>query len=305
MGLPNQTFTREQIASRILAGENIIILRDKVLRVPPSWLAVHPGGHLAILHFVGRDASDEVDAFHSVETLKKISRYIVGTVETGQNGWEPFVPPVMSGWVRRIGDDGSKEWYNEAEPVRSSVDTQTSPGGQILLVKREDQSKQAGPTLSVLQTGPSALSLKVQLEHSIAYKELHRRIREAGLYQTRYLAGYGPEIARYLFFAVTSAVAYYHKWFITSALFLGFLWHQITFTAHDLGHNGVTHNWVIDRLLGTFIADFLGGLSINWWVDVSIEFSVPICNVSNRLCRITTCTIVSCNSLLFDSKAAC
>jgi len=50
-------------------------------------------------------------------------------------------------------------------------------------------------------------------------------------------------------------------------VFLGLLWHQLTFTAHDLGHNGVTHNWVIDRILGVVIADLIGGLSIGWWVD--------------------------------------
>ena len=294
MGLPNQTFTREQIAARILAGENIVVLRNKVLRVPPSWLTAHPGGPLAILHFVGRDASDEVDAFHSAETLKKVAHYVIGTVELGQHGWEPFVPPVMSGWVRKIGTDGSKEWYNEATAVRSLEDTKMSPGAQIMLVKREENvQQQTGPTIATLEPGASSLSLKLQMEHSIAYKELHQRIKDAGLYQTRYLAGYGPEIVRYLLFIVVSAFAYYHRWFITSAVFLGFLWHQITFTAHDLGHNGVTHNWVVDRLLGTFIADFIGGMSINWWVDVSTELHTFMRTGSNEFSRTTIHTIVS------------
>ncbi|KAF7784649.1 hypothetical protein Agabi119p4_814 [Agaricus bisporus var. burnettii] len=45
------------------------------------------------------------------------------------------------------------------------------------------------------------------------------------------------------------------------------MWHQLVFTAHDLGHNGVTHNWTLDRLIAIVIADFIGGLSIGWWVD--------------------------------------
>ena len=39
---------RDQVAQRILAGETLLILQDKVIRVPPSWLNAHPGGALAI-----------------------------------------------------------------------------------------------------------------------------------------------------------------------------------------------------------------------------------------------------------------
>lgn len=37
------------------------------------------------------------------------------------------------------------------------------------------------------------------------------------------------------------------------------------FTAHDAGHRAITHNFVLDTLLGIFIADFCCGLSIGWW----------------------------------------
>lgn len=37
------------------------------------------------------------------------------------------------------------------------------------------------------------------------------------------------------------------------------------FTAHDAGHRGITHNFVIDTLIGIFIGDFCCGLSIGWW----------------------------------------
>ncbi|TCD69909.1 hypothetical protein EIP91_005733 [Steccherinum ochraceum] len=267
MGLPSPTLTREQIASRILAGENIVILENKAIRVPPSWLTAHPGGALAILHYVGRDASDEVSAFHPEATLKRISQYTIGTVETGEHGWEPLVPPVMSGWVRRIGADGSKEWHREADAARSSVDTKASPATSILLVKRDESSGQTAPTLATLEPGKTSLSPKMQAQHSQAYKELHKRVTDAGLFQTRYITGYGPEVARYLLLVTAAAYTYYHKWFLISAAFLGLFWHQVTFAAHDFGHNSVTHNLVIDRLLGTFIANACGGLSINWWVD--------------------------------------
>ena len=43
------------------------------------------------------------------------------------------------------------------------------------------------------------------------------------------------------------------------------MWHQLVFTAHDAGHMGITHDPIIDTLIGILIADFIGGLSIGWW----------------------------------------
>jgi delta8-fatty-acid desaturase len=53
--------TPEQVQELILKGHSIIILGQKVLKLD-SWLRSHPGGDKAILHMVGRDATDEVNA---------------------------------------------------------------------------------------------------------------------------------------------------------------------------------------------------------------------------------------------------
>jgi delta8-fatty-acid desaturase len=45
----------------IADGRTIIIVDQKVLKVD-SWLKYHPGGDKAIMHMVGRDATDEVNA---------------------------------------------------------------------------------------------------------------------------------------------------------------------------------------------------------------------------------------------------
>lgn len=37
------------------------------------------------------------------------------------------------------------------------------------------------------------------------------------------------------------------------------------FSAHDAGHRAITGNFVVDTLIGVFIADFCCGLSIGWW----------------------------------------
>ncbi|KAJ7872306.1 delta 8-sphingoloid desaturase protein [Mycena olivaceomarginata] len=248
------TWTRETVASEILVGAHLVIYHGLVLRIPTKWLDQHPGGSLCIQHFVGRDATDEIDSYHSDHVLELVRRYQVGTVALP---WKPLVPPVMSGWVRTKSDT----WYNEAGTIRSGS------GTQILLVQKRREDATSTPDRAVLELGSSDLSAEDQARHSAAYKVLHRRVRDAGLYKTRYLTGHGPDVLRYALLASLSVYAYNHSWFLTSAVFLGLLWQQLTFIAHDLGHLGVTHNWIIDRILGTFIANWAGGVSIGWWVD--------------------------------------
>ena len=258
---------RNAVADRILAGDLLVVYDGHLLRIPDSWLDAHPGGPLAILHFVGRDATDEIQAYHLHDTLQLIPRYSIGRVDIPPSGWVPLLPPIMSGWVRRLDTQGNRTWFNEADAFFTPAHTAAS---QVLLVKKERLlPKSCAPTLDTLQPPPTDLSPEVQTRHSNAYRALHKRVIDAGLYRTPYLTGYGPEFIRYTLLGCISAYAYSNKWFITSALFLGLMWHQLVFTAHDLGHMGVTHIWAVDRILGILIADFIGGLSIGWWVDVS------------------------------------
>lgn len=54
--------TRRQVEGMIADGMTIIILDGKVLKLD-SWLKYHPGGDKSIMHVVGRDATDEVNAY--------------------------------------------------------------------------------------------------------------------------------------------------------------------------------------------------------------------------------------------------
>ena len=54
--------SRRQIEGLIADGRKIIIVDGRVLKVDP-WLEYHPGGDKAIMHMVGRDATDEVNAY--------------------------------------------------------------------------------------------------------------------------------------------------------------------------------------------------------------------------------------------------
>lgn len=57
----DQILSAEAVDSMIANGDTIVIFEEYVLRLN-SWLDRHPGGRLAILHMVGRDATDEITA---------------------------------------------------------------------------------------------------------------------------------------------------------------------------------------------------------------------------------------------------
>lgn len=55
---PLPLMARGDIEAMIADGRKVIIFDQHVLKVDP-WLQYHPGGDKAILHMVGRDATDE------------------------------------------------------------------------------------------------------------------------------------------------------------------------------------------------------------------------------------------------------
>ena len=54
--------SRREIEGLIAEGRTIIILDGRVVKAD-AWLKYHPGGDKAIMHMVGRDATDEVNAY--------------------------------------------------------------------------------------------------------------------------------------------------------------------------------------------------------------------------------------------------
>lgn len=61
MSRKDTIYTRREVEDLIAQGRSIVILEGKVLKVD-SWLRFHPGGDKAIMHMVGRDATDEINA---------------------------------------------------------------------------------------------------------------------------------------------------------------------------------------------------------------------------------------------------
>ncbi|KDN39838.1 fatty acid/sphingolipid desaturase [Tilletiaria anomala UBC 951] len=269
------SITRTQLAHRIAQGETLVLHAHRVYKLD-NWLAQHPGGALAILHFVGRDASDEIEAYHCDQTLRRMSAFVVAHFDLqDQPLYKPLVPPVQLGYRKGRGLDhphahlDTWQRYLDRRPTAAlATGQQTSPAAL----------SPARPTdfplpVELLEPPPDPPCIDATKEAQIsrAYKQLHQQVKDAGLYQLRPI-GYVRECTRY---ALLGLLAFYFyafahgrtSYFLLSSTFLGLLWHQATFTAHDAGHSGITHNHAVDRVIGTLIADFLGGLSIGWWCD--------------------------------------
>ncbi|PPJ52964.1 hypothetical protein CBER1_11433 [Cercospora berteroae] len=293
--------SRDDVEALIAAGRKVVIVDGAVLKVD-AWIPYHPGGDKAILHMVGRDATNEVKAFHSQETQEVMQRYCIGKVE---GYWADFVPPIQGGKFRTEEEQRAARSRDKHEEGNHAEDSSASssegspvfePSDRRNAALRRRRGSSAGdsessatsldtlaigePALQKLKAYPADERTQQEIDHDLGlypnldqetqktiirkYKELDEKLRAEGLYDCNY-AAYAVEVTRY---TLLGFLAYYFlqkEWYILSATFLGMMWHQLVFTVHDAGHMGITHHFHVDSTIGIFIADFLGGLSCCWW----------------------------------------
>ena len=298
----SKVFTRREIETLIASGRSIVIVDGRVLKVD-AWLPYHPGGEKAIKHMVGRDATDEVQRFHSAQTLELTKRYQIGRIE---GRWTNFVPPIQGGHFRTQEelDKADEDAYTtsscssttaldsapssaEQSPIFEPADNASST-----LRRRDARNALRSPSSASVSsieldqpppmTKMSVLDARTQKELDMdkakypsldpetqdnivrKYRELQKRIEAEGLYRCSY-SSYGIECIRYGIALAMFIFLLRSGWYITSAFPLGFLWHQLAFTVHDACHMGITHSYHVDSTLAMLIANYLGGLSACWW----------------------------------------
>lgn len=235
-------------------------------------------------------------SLHSYGTRQHVLRYRIGRVE---GTWENLLPPIQGGVYRtREEIEGANSEGNCNKDQDSSVPSTRVPSPVFddedtegIRQRKGDKKKDGAraPSVSSVSSvdepemdGMSYLDTitrehisldlekypppdkETQARVAAKYRELHQKVYDTGLYNCNYKA-YGIEFLRYTALAVGSAVCLHHEWYALSAFLLGALWHQLSFTVHDAGHMGITHNYLIDSCIGALIADFMGGLSIGWW----------------------------------------
>ncbi|PGH30846.1 delta8-fatty-acid desaturase [[Emmonsia] crescens] len=296
-GAKDNVLSRREIEGMIADGRCIVVVDGRVLKLD-AWLKFHPGGTLAIQHMVGRDATDEVNALHSKATRQRMTAFQIGRIE---GRWTNFLPPIQGGLFRpyvkdqedtdvaesdTISEISSEESSRPPSPVFDSADENSGlrwrGGGSSTDLSTvgsstppPDFTSEAEMRLSIVdactrkeivldKTLYPPLDAAHQDNITAKYRELEKRIRAAGLYQCNYSA-YAIEALRYSIFFGLFIFFLRHSYFCISAFFLGCFWHQLVFTAHDAGHNGITHIYKVDATIGIIIADFIGGLSLGWW----------------------------------------
>lgn len=279
VSLKSRHLTRDDVEDLIARGQHVIIYKGFVLRVD-SWLPFHPGGIKCVEHVVGRDASVEVSIHHSDETLDQVMKYAIGYVDLP---WDNFRPPIQGGFFRTkdqmlITDPEEQKNVTLKCPHRLQPKQTVSLYEFYRLPREAPDTKLAeyeSITERVIEEFDRELLRKDREEfpkcdHETQEKiverfyKLHKEVQDAGLFQCNYW-GYFREFCR---ISTLLALAYYtfHKhWLFVSAVFLGLAWHQMTFIAHDSGHQSITHWYQVDNLIGTIVANFCGGLSLGWW----------------------------------------
>ncbi|KAK4204555.1 putative fatty acid desaturase [Triangularia verruculosa] len=294
----------------LIADGHIIVIYDEYVLKLDSWLERHPGGSLAILHMVGKDATDEINAYHKPPTLKTMKAFRIGRKPPGI--WTNSTPPIRGGvYVKEpektptndasapidVSDaedssvlETSFSDLSEAQSTATSLTSDDScgedPEETIARMGKADGESfrfRSAKKIYVGKKDPLAFTTwaekqdeardileypsvdpAVQQDIIKKYRALHEKVYEMNLYDCPYIE-YAKEMCRYTALFTLSMTALYHQWYLTSAFFLGLFWHQIMFVAHDAGHRAITGNFVVDSLIGMFVADFCCGLSIGWW----------------------------------------
>lgn len=231
-------------------------------------------------------------SLHSLEARDRMRSYQIGRIE---GRWINFLPPIQGGKFRKyephgdaFGDDTESNDSSSLENSRppsplfepaegtsglrqrkhsmTSVSSSSSSPGPTTVADMQLRLVDARTEKELILDSSKYPPLNPRTQDEIVenYRALNRRIEAEGLYKCNYFA-YMVETFRYVLFFALSMYALRHGWYGTSGFFLGCMWHQLVFTAHDAGHMGITHDFHTDTVIGIIIADFIGGLSLGWW----------------------------------------
>ncbi|OZJ02432.1 hypothetical protein BZG36_04464 [Bifiguratus adelaidae] len=233
-----QTYiTRQEIDARTKTGEILIIYSDKVYKLD-KWIKYHPGGVLAIQHLNGKDATDEIHMMHPEDVYRRqVHRYYVGEYadDTDLSITQRYPPSALPTPPRTpVLDHSTRLEYLTSNCIRGTERKESLDAKKLRL----------------------------------SYEEFARRIEELGLDKCNYW-NYGIELCRYTALFVSSLLFIfygYQTWhYMFSAVLMAGFWHQVSFFAHDAGHNSITHVLKVDNAVGIIAANWLGGLSLGWW----------------------------------------
>lgn len=208
--------------------------------------------------------------------------YVIGKV---QHPWESFVPPIQGGVFRtkeqQLAETQIDEGIALTSPACTDGECVGSGCGKKARTDVEAASDSNNPKYynavrdnfiedyeskvltEELERFPS-LDVATQENLIADFRVLHQQMKDLNLFQC-FWWGYFREACRISFLFFLSYLTFRKDWLFVSAVFLGLAWHQLTFIAHDSGHQELTHNYQVDNIIGVIVADFIGGISLGWW----------------------------------------
>ncbi|GME70341.1 unnamed protein product [Ambrosiozyma monospora] len=272
-----KVLTPREIEDLIARGNTIVIYKKNVLKLN-NWIKKHPGGDKAVHHMIGRDATDEMNAYHCDETVSTFLRFRIGVID---HDWVNMLPPIQGGHYRLLEGESldSKNTVKLAGEMPADIKPVIPEGvipalgmTELYPIDRDHPIRDPETVIAnydndlVKQDLASLPSLDYETQRwlSVKYNELHNRIIDAGLYQCPYMEYFKQgclNLGLFLYFAIFFKYGYY----VISGIFLGLFWQQLTFVVHDGGHIAITHNFQVDSIISILIADWTGGLSAGWW----------------------------------------
>lgn len=266
-------YSPREVEHLIASGHSVVVYKDTLLKLD-NWMKFHPGGDKAMFHMIGRDATDEMNAYHCDETVNTFKRWQIGLIK---GPWDNMLSPIQGGKFRLLGHETAE--IGLPGEVEVAIIPKI-PSGVILSKEKTEyfpiSSDQPirDPKLviddydntKVAQDLNDVPSMDYETQRAISqrYNELHDKIKKAGLYDCNYIE-YFHQFLINLSLILYCAVFFKIKWYFLSACFLGVFWQQLVFIAHDAAHNGITHNYQIDNIIGIIIGNWIGGLSVGWW----------------------------------------
>ncbi|CDK28943.1 unnamed protein product [Kuraishia capsulata CBS 1993] len=277
----SKILSREEIEHLISVGRIVVIYDSQVLDLK-SWIDRHPGGDKAVHHMIGKDATDEMNAYHSPETIATFRRWRIGSIDYL---WENMIPPIQGGVFRSLEnkEKDTKKASSAPKELSGKMPDHVKPRIPAGTIPSKKNEAELFPVIDSAIRDPKAvienydnrmvrldlesvppLDYATQTRISQHYRELHKKVVEGGYYQCRYIEYFkefcrcGSLLLYFLVFLKTN-----HLWL--SAFCLGCAWQQLPFIVHDAGHIAITHNYHVDNIIGALISDFIGGLSIGWW----------------------------------------
>jgi len=202
--------SRAQVAKLICRGHLLVLHRNQIYRLN-NFAKSHPGGTLAILHFVGRDAVDELEAFHDEATQKKMKTFLVGRAQQGwtdEAGWTPLIPPVQlhnKGWEKLDHSvwQSVESWKAGLASLENDLPLTSTIQHQLGLPPISPQDLEPG-------SPPPGIIPSQQHELQADYRKLHDLLIQKGFYKPTPFSNYRYEFLRYaLFFSL--AMCFYFK----------------------------------------------------------------------------------------------